>query len=234
MKPLIGITSSYLTDSESQTLSSSYTRAIEAAGGVPVLIPAGLSPGLVDDIIARLDGLLLSGGVDVDPVFYGEMPHPKLGAVSPERDNIEIPLARAAIQVGLPVFAICRGIQVMNVAMGGTLIQDIASQVDGALKHRQEAPRWHGTHDVSVEPESRLAQLLGSTRVRVNTYHHQCIKSVASGFKVVATSPDGVIEGIERLNGFAVGVQWHPEGMWERVPVFAGLFRGLVKAAGDR
>ncbi len=229
MRPLVGITSSY-TESDVQSLPANYVAAVESAGGVPLIIPAGISPELVDDLLGTVDALLLSGGPDVDPAFFGEPPHPRLGSVSPQRDMIEIPLARAAVQLGKPVLAICRGIQVLNVALGGTLYQDIGSQIPGALKHRQEAPRWHGTHDIAVDEDSRLVQLLGSAKIKVNTYHHQCVRDVASQLKVVARAPDGVIEGVEKPGSFVVGVQWHPECMYDKTPAFRGLFRGLVKA----
>lgn len=233
MRPLIGITSSFSPENDSQTLPSAYVRSIETAGGIPFIIPAGISPDLIGSILNRVDGILLSGGVDIDPMLFGESPHQKLGAVSPERDSIEIPLTKEALARGVPILAICRGVQVLNVAAGGTLIQDIPSQVPGAIKHRQEAPRWLGTHDINIEPGSKVACLLGTTQVRVNSYHHQSVKDVAPGFKVTARAPDGIIEAIETTNQdrFAVGVQWHPEGMWEKVPLFVGLFKGLVKAA---
>jgi len=231
VKPRIGLTSSYSPDNDSQVLPANYVRAIEQAGGIPLIVPAGISGNLAGDVLDRMDGLLLSGGPDLDPALFGEAPHQRLGQVSPERDIIEIPLTQAALARGVPILAICRGIQTLNVSAGGTLIQDIVSLVPGALKHRQEAPRWHGSHGVQIEPGSLIAALLGTTEIRVNTFHHQCVKAVAPGFKITARAPDGVIEGIEGPGGFVLGVQWHPEGMFERVPVFAGLFRGLVEAA---
>ncbi|MDP2856946.1 MAG: gamma-glutamyl-gamma-aminobutyrate hydrolase family protein [Bacillota bacterium] len=227
---MIGLTSSFSAENNSQALPSTYVAAIEQAGGIPLIIPAGISPALSDAILQRIDGLLLTGGPDVDPSYFGEGPHPRLGAVTPERDVIEIPLTQAAVACRLPILAICRGIQLLNIAMGGSVIQDIASQVKDPLKHRQEAPRWHGTHEVAVAEGSRLAGLLGTTCVRVNTFHHQAVKDVAPGFEIVARAPDGVIEGIERPGSFIVGVQWHPEGMYERVPEMARLFRGYIEA----
>jgi len=234
LKPVIGLTSSFSPENNAQALPSTYISAIEAAGGIPLIIPAGISPSLSDAILQKIDGLLLTGGPDVDPLYFGEEPHPRLGLVTPERDVIEIPLTQAAVAGGLPILAICRGIQVLNIAMGGSVIQDIASQVKDPLKHRQEAPRWHGTHEVTVNEGSRLAGLLGTTSIRVNTFHHQAVKEAAPGFEVVARAQDGIIEGIERPGCFVVGVQWHPEGMYERVPEMARLFQGFVDAAGAR
>lgn len=234
MRPVIGLTSSFTPDNNAQALPSSYVWAIESQGGIPFIIPAGISPEHSDAILEKLDGLLLTGGPDVDPSYFGEEPHPKLGGVTPERDVIEIPLARAAVARSMPILAICRGIQLLNIAMGGSVIQDIASQVRDPLKHRQEAPRWHGSHSVTVAAGSRLAGLLGTTKIMVNTFHHQAVKNVAPGFEVVARAPDGIIEGIERPGCFIVGVQWHPEGMYDRVPEMARIFKGFVEAAGDR
>ncbi len=234
MRPVIGLTSSFTADNNAQALPSNYVWAIESQGGIPLIIPAGIGPEHSDAILQKLDGLLLTGGPDVDPSYFGEEPHPKLGAVTPERDVIEIPLTRAAVARGMPILAICRGIQVLNIAMGGSVIQDIASQVKDPLKHRQEAPRWHGSHSVTVAGGSRLAGLLGTTKIMVNTFHHQAVKDVAPGFEVTAQAPDGIVEGIERPGCFIVGVQWHPEGMYDRVPEMARIFKGFVEAAGAR
>lgn len=233
MKTVIGVTSSFDVEKDTQVLPANYTRAVESSGGIPFLIPAALSPALADEILSRVNGLLLSGGYDVDPQWFGENPHPKLGTVSPERDNLEISLARGALQKNIPILAICRGLQLLNVAAGGTLYQDIHDQVPGSLKHRQDAPRWYGTHEILIEKDCLLAQVLGTTRLRVNSFHHQSVKAVAPHFKITATAPDGIVEAIEPVSSKlpVLAVQWHPEGMFDQVPVFKALFTWLVQIA---
>lgn len=240
VKAVIGITSSRDYNAGKIDLPKAYTDAIRDAGGVPWIIPnftaGSLDSEMIDEYFERLDGLLLSGGPDLAPVHFGAEPHPKLAGVSPERDEIELGLARQALQMNLPILAICRGIQVMNVAGGGTLFQDIAAQVKGALQHRQQAPRWYAAHSVVVEGECQLRNVLnldGET-LMVNTYHHQSVCEPAPGFTITARAPDGVIEAIENPDHpFALGVQWHPEGMYEHHPVMLGLFEGLVRAADE-
>lgn len=192
----------------------SYVRCTEAAGGLPLLIPLVESEDVLRAIYARLDGLLLTGGVDVDPAHYSEAPHPKLGEVDGPRDRVEIALTRWALADGLPVLAICRGLQVLNVAASGTLYQDIASQVGGAIEHTYypDHPRDLIAHPVTIEPGSRLAAILGSTTLGVNSLHHQAVRDVAPGFAVTARAPDSLVEALESMDHpFALGVQWHPE-----------------------
>lgn len=220
---------------DEHAVADAYVRAVAAAGGLPLLIPNLDGERHAGAVLAAVDGLLLTGGVDVDPAHYGDLPAPRLGRVSPERDALEIPLVRAALEAGMPVLAVCRGLQVLNVAAGGSLIQDIAGEVPRAIKHYQQAPRWHATHPVEIVPGTRLSELLGACTVQVNSFHHQAVDRVAPGFTVNAWSPDGLIEGIELPDPerFVVGVQWHPETLWERVPVFRRLFEGLVEAAAQ-
>lgn len=219
----------------------SYCRALSLAGGAPVLIPLELGESAWRSIYARLDGLLLPGGVDVAPALYGEAPHPKLGKVDGSLDEAELVLARWALADGMPLLGICRGIQVLNVAAGGTLYQDLSSQYPGALRHAcspPEFPRMHRAHAVQVQPGSRLAEILGAHETAVNSRHHQAVKDVAHGFCVTARAPDGVIEGIE-VDGyvpgedrrFTVGVQWHPESLAEDDPQMLAIFQALVRAA---
>jgi putative glutamine amidotransferase len=176
---------------------------------------------------------MLSGGTDVDPEIFGEVPHTALGRVDGPRDPFEITLAREAVRRDLPILGICRGLQVLNVAMGGTLIQDIPSDVPGAATHEAGENRVEIAHEVIIEPGSRLAQLLGATRVGVNSFHHQAAKRIGEGLMVSATSPmDGIVEGLEMPGRtFVVAVQWHPENFWRTSPVFDGLFTGFVEAA---
>jgi len=214
-----------------------YLESVRRAGGEPVEVPVGSETPA--HLLARVDGLLLTGGGDVDPALYGESPHATFEAAEAGRDAFEIELARTAVQNGIPLLAICRGMQVLNVAMGGTLVQDIPSEVTGALTHSIPQPRFQIAHEVWVSEGSRVATLLadhmedGET-CHVNSRHHQAVKAVAAGFEVTATSPDGVIEAMERPGAsFCVAVQWHPENFW-RTGEFRELFEGLVQAANAR
>lgn len=213
-----------------------YEDAIRRAGGEPVVVePATITPA---DIIREFDGLLLTGGGDVDPAIYGEETHPTVKPAEPGRDAFELALVREASAADLPLFAICRGVQVMNVARGGTLVQDIPSQVAHPHEHTVKDPPDALVHDVRVAPGSRLQQLLGgdtagSDSCDVNSRHHQSIKAVGHGLVVTATAPDGVIEAVEDPSlSFCVGVQWHPENFSKGE--FEGLFKGLVTAAQRR
>lgn len=192
-------------------MNQSYARAVAGAGGVPVLIPPLGASEALRALFETLDGLLLPGGGDLDPSTYGAVPHPKLGGIDPTLDETELALARWALAENKPVLGICRGQQCLNVAAGGTLLQDIPSEIPGALDHScQERTRL--VHPITVDPDSRLCDLLGSDHVPVNSLHHQAVSAVAPGFVATARSEDGVIEGIERVDhGFAVAVQFHPE-----------------------
>jgi putative glutamine amidotransferase len=202
-----------------------YVRSVERAGAVPVLLPP-LPPADVPALLDRLDGVLLSGGGDVDPALYGQEPHPRLGRVNRGRDDFESALVREALARDLPVLAICRGQQVLNVAAGGTLVQDIPSLVEGHAKHDGKGPRWQRSHGVEVAAPSRLREILAQDAVRVNSIHHQAVDRVGDGLVVTARcTEDGVVEGLERpASRFVVAVQWHPESFWDREDSFQGLF----------
>ncbi len=216
---------------------SDYVESIRRAGGEPIEVGAdGESP---DHILARVDGILLTGGGDVDPEIYGEARHETFDAAESGRDAFEIALTKAAVASGVPYLAICRGMQLLNVAMGGSLIQDIPSQVPGALTHSVTEPRFAIAHEVWVAKDSRLSALLadhmddGET-CHVNSRHHQSVQRAANGFDVTATAPDGVIEAMEKPGDtFCVAVQWHPENFW-RTGEFRSLFEGFVQAASAR
>lgn len=241
--PLIGITAHHNTlgpDTETviQAQQSSYLKAVADAGGAPVLIPLDLKEGILQTIFERLDGLVLPGGPDVSPAVYGEAPHQKLSRVDEALDWTELALARCAVAAGRPLLAICRGIQVLNVALGGTLYQDIASQLPDALEHHRFRSRGYPPNDrahiVAVEADSQLATALGDTEVTTNSRHHQAIKIPAPELTGVAHTSDGLIEGVEIPSArFAVGVQWHPENLVDKDAAMRRLFETFVKAARD-
>jgi putative glutamine amidotransferase len=210
-----------------------YVESVRLTGGDPWELGHAADP--VDTVVASCAGLLLTGGADVAPERYGEARHSTVADVDTARDEYEIALVQAALAAGLPVLAICRGLQVMNVAAGGSLIQDIPSQVGTAVPHQVQNPKDAVAHDVSIVPGSRLAALMGIAvvggRLPVNSRHHQAVRRIAAGFVVTAAAPDGVIEALELPQArFCVGVQWHPENFVES-RTFLSLFAGLVSAA---
>lgn len=237
LKPIIGITADRSMDPRGWAyhwVSEMYVRAVERAGGVPVLLPPVPDEDTARGMARALDGLLLSGGDDIDPSHFGEPPHPDLGAVDPDRDLLELALIREARRDGMPILAICRGIQVLNVAFGGSLIQDLRAQRPDAIQHSQKGPRWRLSHTVEVRPGTRLAGLLGAGAHGVNSFHHQALDRIGDGLAVTAMAPDGVIEAVEATDGsWIVGVQWHPEWLVDRHPQFLKLFESFVDAAGE-
>jgi putative glutamine amidotransferase len=216
---------------------SDYVESIRRAGGEPIEVVPGIET--AEQLLSRVDGLMLTGGGDVDPALYGEVANTTFQAAEDGRDAFEIALSRAAVAGGIPFLAICRGMQVLNVAMGGTLVQDIPSEVTGALAHSVPEPRFAIAHEVWVSKGSQLSTMLadhmedGET-CHVNSRHHQAVKRAAKGFEITATSPDGVAEAMEMADSpFCVAVQWHPENFW-RTGEFRELFQGLVRAANAR
>lgn len=237
-KPVIGLTCQLFPEPlPRSSVNQQYVDAVAAAGGAPFLIPIGLDREALDRLYGLVDGILLPGGDDVSPRWYGQQPHPSLGEVSEARDSLELDVARRALQDGLPLLGICRGIQVLAVAAGGSLWQDVPSEYEAALSHDvREHGRDHLCHEIRVEPASRLVGAIGSTTATVNSFHHQAVRDVPGGFWVTARAGDGIIEAIESRNDqFAMGVQCHPEGMWRTTaPEFAGLFKAFVEAARSR
>jgi putative glutamine amidotransferase len=210
-----------------------YVDALIRAGAAPLLIPNLTDQALLHTFYERLDGVLLSGGDDVDPRHYGEDRHEKCGTITPERDATELPLTRWAIEDGKPLLGICRGIQVLNVALGGTLYQDIQAQVPGAGRHdwHRGYPRNHPAHVVEIPAQARLAHLLGTTSLPVNSLHHQAVKDVAPGLTPAGRAPDGIVEAVEAEDHpFAIGVQWHPEELAGEDLCAQRLFDALVQA----
>ena len=213
-----------------------YVTSVEKSGAAARVLEVSESPRA---LVAELDGLLLTGGGDVDPAFYGETRHPEVDDAEPGRDEFEIDLARRAMDADLPVLAICRGSQVLNVAAGGSLVQDIPSAVTTELSHSIDVPKDCVAHDISIARGSRLHDALGTAvdaacACRVNSRHHQSVARLGRRLVATATAPDGVIEGIESPDArFCVGVQWHPENFW-RTGEFRSLFDAFVGAARER
>jgi putative glutamine amidotransferase len=215
--PLVGVTAATAFDSrgfERASLNLSYLRALEAAGAVPLVLTPGTGPEHLAVALGRCSGLVLTGGGDVAPARYGQAPHETIVGVSEARDELEVAAISVAEELRLPVLAICRGMQVLNVALGGTLVQDIPSMIEGALAHSVQEPRHGPAHAVEVTAGSRLAGIAGGTRVEVNSRHHQAVDRLGAGLLVTARAADGLVEAVE-LPGerFVVGVQWHPEDM---------------------
>jgi putative glutamine amidotransferase len=226
MRPVIGITRCSRVDD--------YVESVKLARGEPLVLEPTADP---VESLDRIDALLLTGGLDIDPSLYGEAAHATTEA-DPVRDRFEIPLAREAVARDMPIFAICRGVQVLNVAAGGSLVQDIPTAVTSGLDHSITQPKDHVAHAVAVTPGTRLADSLGLSAsletCAVNSRHHQAVGRVAPSFVVSALSPDGVIEAIERpTSTFCLGVQWHPENFW-KTGEFAPLFEEFVDAAARR
>lgn len=241
-RPLIGVTTSEVREAESviqtpegdpprreMALGLTYLKAIEAAGGLPVVIPP-LPPEAVEAMLEHLDGVCLSGGPDVDPATYGKNEHPALGPTEPDLDRAELAVARSADARRLPILAICRGAQVLNIARGGTLHQHIP-ELGESIGHRQPNPGEEPTHTVRVDPDSKLAEILGKDRVEVNSFHHQAVANLGEKLRAVAWADDGLVEAIEDPSRrFLLGVQWHAETL-DHFPEGATLFRRFVEAA---
>jgi putative glutamine amidotransferase len=210
-------------------LGERYLEAVRAAGGMPVIL-APVAPEALDPLLDHLDAVCLSGGPDLDPVAYGVGPHTELGPTQPELDRFELDLARAAVTRGLPVLGLCRGMQVLNVALGGSLHQHLPD-LGGAIDHRQQRLSSEPSHRVKLERDSRLTKLIGRRYLEVNSFHHQAVHTLGRGLTAAGHAPDGVVEAIEAPGRrFIFGVQWHAECLVARSEHLA-LFRGLVRAA---
>lgn len=243
MKPLVAVTmGSSPGDAAGRppraTLNAAYLRAIGDAGGAPVLIAPGMDHETIEGLMSTVSGLVLTGGGDIDPARYGQPAHPKAVGVSPERDEMEDVATLWALERDLPILAICRGLQFLNVALGGTLHQHLADLPEvarGGINHAQTEAgfaRYEATHNIEMKPGSCLAVLLGADRTKVNSMHHQAINQLGAGLVATAWSDDGCVEGAE-LPGrrFVAGVQWHPEEMATRDEPARRLFAGFVAAA---
>lgn len=236
MKPVIGISANLMTISEGffsvkqkVSLNNSYIHAVEKAGGVPVVIPVNVCEENIREQVNRVDGILLSGGIDVSPIIYNEEPHRKLGEISQELDTFNMLMIKIALELNKPILGICRGIQMLNVALGGTLYQDI-EYIDGSyIKHCQQAAPYEGTHAIKIIPGNDLSNILGE-KAYVNSYHHQSIKKLGDGLRAIAYSKDSVIEAVEKKGDlFVMGVQWHPEVMVDYSEEMLDIFKLLIK-----
>jgi putative glutamine amidotransferase len=242
-RPLIGVSTSELRRKQTyqpthhgepaeheMALGLNYLSAIEAAGGLPVVLPP-LPEAAVSPLLERLSGICLSGGPDLDPAAYGARRDPSLGPTEPQLDAVELTLARRADACEMPILAICRGAQALNITRGGTLHQHLPDVVGGAILHRQNEAGARATHWVKVAPGSLLGAVLGRTRTKVNSFHHQAVDALGRRLRATAWAPDGTVEGIEAEDrDFVVGVQWHIECLAHRAE-HAGLFGALVAAA---
>ncbi len=233
-RPLIGITMRHELESERFYLARAYSEAVEAAGGVPIHLTLSPRRRYIAAIMEELDGVLLPGSAsDVDPLRYGREPHRHLGSVHPLKDETDLLVLEEVERRRTPLLAICFGMQIWNVACGGTLIQDIETEVPDAIKHEQGAPRGRRSHRISLSPESLLAKLAETDHALVNSHHHQAIDTVGQNLRATAWTADGLMEAVEDTRGdrWGLGVQWHPEIDWMGDPFAIALFNSFIEAA---
>jgi putative glutamine amidotransferase len=233
-RPRIGITMRIELDTDRFYLSRHYSEAVEAAGGLPIHIPLIPNPDYIRETVAGLDGVLLPGSdSDVDPLRYGQEPHLKLGRVHPIKDETDLLVLREIEDHAIPLFAICFGMQILNVSRGGTLIQDIESQWPNAIKHEQGPPRDRHSHHVRLFQDSMLRSLAQDENAPVNSHHHQAVEALGKELVATAWSPDGLVEAVEdpRNDRFVLGVQWHPELGWQHDEFARAQFERFVREA---
>ncbi len=228
--PIIGVTT--FVEGNSYRLPKYYGEAVVDCGGVSVLLVKTLNEDKVKAQVEAIDGLVLAGGNDIDPMYFDEGPHQKLGSIEPGRDEYEMMLIKYALEMNKPILGVCRGSQILNISQGGTMYQDIYSQMDDVYQHNQQAPVQHMSHFIDIDKESKLYEIMGDDNIKINSFHHQANRAPGKGFKVVATSKDGVVEAIESTNHeFVVGVQWHPECTYEVDTHSQKLFQRFVDVA---
>ena len=230
-QPVIGITT-FISD-KGLTLPTTYIDAINDSDGVPMVLAKTLDAEKMKAQIDKIDALLLTGGNDIEPALFNEEPHQQLGEIEPGRDEYESGLIEHALSKGIPVLGICRGAQILNIQQGGTMYQDIYDQIDGSVnQHTQKAARDYLAHTVNIKDGSLLHGIVGETKIKTNTFHHQANKDVPDHFIISATSPDGVIEAVEStIHDFVIGLQWHPEGTYFNDEPSRKIFHALVEAA---
>lgn len=231
MKPLIGVLPLFEKDAHTYWINPGYMHGVEAAGGLPVLLNLTEDAGSRMDACQRMDGFLFTGGQDVDPTLYGQEKLPQCNYQAPLRDSQEMWMLQTLLDMDKPILGICRGCQMINVAMGGTLYQDLPTQHPSQVLHAQMdiVPRDEPCHTVRLAPGSIISRLVGSAEPAVNSLHHQAVRDVAPGLLASATAPDGIVEAVESpRHRFVLGVQWHPEFLWQKRPDMLAIFRGLV------
>ena len=237
-KPVIGILGAHMSNNggpapvPADYVNHAYCSGVENAGGIPILLPVLKDPTDMDPVLAMCDGLLIPGGVDVDPRFYGEDPSPLLGSLDSAMDRFWIHAANYALEHNMPVLGICRGLQLVNVAFDGSLYQDLSYMNPDHMLHSQKQNRDYLIHQVTIAADSHLASILGKEPVYTNTLHHQCVKEPGKGLKITAHTADGIPEAMETANGQFILVQWHPEELQNSEPRMRGLFKDLIEKAG--
>ncbi|MBV7275180.1 gamma-glutamyl-gamma-aminobutyrate hydrolase family protein [Clostridiaceae bacterium UIB06] len=234
-KPLIGIIGNLLIDQggmfpgyERAYVNNDYVQSVAMAGGIPFILPLITDYETIKKQIETVDALIISGGYDVNPLIYGEEPIEQQGFLCPERDEYDIKVIKIALELKKPILGVCRGLQILNAALGGTLHQDTSMIEESYIKHHQSSRPDVSSHTVNVVKGTKLYDILGE-KVFTNSFHHQAIKELASGFKISAKAKDGVIEAIEKEEGFIIGVQWHPEMMASKDSKMLDLFKELIK-----
>lgn len=238
-RPLIGITSDYdksgdIFKGPAYFIGENYISAVDEAGGTPVILPYSPDRKVLEGIVERIDGLLITGGnFDINPAFYGEKPIDEIGEFNDKRTAFEMEITRIALRLDMAILGICGGEQLINVAGGGSLYQDIKNQLEGVSDHEQEIPKSEPYHSVVIEPDTKLYSILECEAINVNSTHHQSIKEVGKGFIINAKADDGIVEGVESVeHRFVLGVQWHPEFLYRKERRFKGLFEAFVRSCG--
>lgn len=240
-QPLIGVTSDYhkggdILKGPAYFIGENYISAVKKAGGIPIVLPYSSDRKIVESLAERIDGLLITGGnFDINPVLYGEDPIDEIGELNNKRTAFEMKIARIALRTDMSVLGICGGEQLLNIAGGGSLYQDIEAQVKGASNHQQKMPKSEMHHSVIIKPGTKLHSILECETIEVNSTHHQSIKEAGKGFVFNAKAPDGIIEGIEsESHRFVLGVQWHPEALYRKEERFKRLFETFIKSCKKR